>query len=202
MIKRQPTRVPELARLKINHYYSFALTNKYRNVFAIERIEKIGNHNIFNQIFENENVDVRILKCYQMLNQVIDYVITRQSGKSSSLLVYLNETLVKGEPRYDGLMQGESQSCQLGYGKVNGKTSDAVLFRVTDDLVFELYIVEGGKPYLPRLFKIFTTGGFDEEIKVLRSVIPQEEASTMRLSNRSVKHGQPINNNKNLLTIS
>ena len=138
----------------INAFYSFKINADVPH--AIKRISKVGDNDIFNLLFARyEEVEVNKLGPIEALNGYIAYTI-KTLGRS-----LVNNPIIF-----------ESSASLKDYGIVKTlRKSDAMLFRILDSGIFEVYIFNGRYSSQVLLLQMLKDGLLDTAIESIKEKI-------------------------------
>ncbi|MBB6273139.1 hypothetical protein HDF26_003599 [Pedobacter cryoconitis] len=142
----------------INSFYNFNLNSRKPSElsYTVERISKVGNNDILNLFFENyEEVEVNKLGPIEALNGYIAYTI-KTLGRS-----LVNNPIIF-----------ETSASLKDYGIVKTlKKSDAMLFRILDSDIFEVYVFNGRYSSQVLLLQMLKDGSLNTAIESIKAKI-------------------------------
>lgn len=144
----------------IDSFYSFNIQNKESNQlgYLIERMFKVGNNDIFNMMFENaETLQISKLGPIESINNYVAYTI-KSLGKS----MVPNPVIFETSPLLH----------DCGIVKTL-KKGDAILFKILNPRIFEVYIFDGKYSSQVLLLQMLKDGSLDDAIELIKSRIIQ-----------------------------
>ncbi|QNR86743.1 hypothetical protein H9N25_10340 [Pedobacter riviphilus] len=150
----------------VNAYYKFELFPKSGDSFSIIPIEKVHNHVTFNEIFESDNIEVKRVESASLSGNTTQYIISAKYHHSVMPICILQQTGDIGQMSIVNYFNNEltNDICWLGSGKFRKGLDDLILFKVTKDLIFEVYICENQYPSHDSLFMEFINGELQNEL--------------------------------------
>lgn len=144
----------------INAYYSFCRTVKDndKRAFKLKRIEKWGNHQLFNHVFEcHESAKVSYYDVPSIKNYLL-YAIEGNPNRSRSFKVLFE-------------MSPMSYPCGIIRSE---RLEEVVLFKIISKTAFEVYVMEKHVSNVMNCFQLLLDGYLEEEIDEIKQRIDFE----------------------------
>ncbi|WP_175635099.1 hypothetical protein [Pedobacter ghigonis] len=188
--------------IMVNAYYKFELFPKSGDSFSIIPIEKVHNHIAFNEIFECDNIEVKRVNLAALLGKTTQYIISAKYHQSVMPICILQQTGDTGQMSIVNYFSNEltNDICWLGSGKFRKGLDDLILFKVTKDLIFEVYIFENQYPSRESLFIEFIDGELQNELCNFNLFWYRYYYSSYRPAIKGYRDCDGYNININLLT--
>ncbi|MGQ7855808.1 hypothetical protein ACUN24_16360 [Pedobacter sp. WC2501] len=162
----------EVEMSKIHSYYKFQLIEDTENCYSILPIGKVYNHPIFNAILEVREIEVKFFNGEYFGKD--QYVFTIKVRDKSIPICIIELTQQFGALR--SLVRSDdteefTEIAQYGYGRLSNGFNDAILIRVTRDLIFEVFVCRGRKKEQVVLLNDFIYGILTDEAKAFTNVL-------------------------------
>ncbi|WP_293301719.1 hypothetical protein [Pedobacter sp. UBA4863] len=188
---------------EIDCFYKCELFPKTGDSYYIIPIEKVGNHEVFNEIFEGYSVEVRKVTA-SSINNGVQYIISKNSYNNILPLCKLQETNEAGEMNIANYFDGTLSNvvCKLGYGKFLQGVDDLILFKISSDFILEVYILKEKLLLKDEVFCDFVDGKLLDEEHRFSWFWLREVSGDRRIARENCREGNvdAYNINLNLLT--
>lgn len=176
----------------IDSYFKFKLLEISPLTYKVKPLEKVGNHIIFNEIFNRDIVVKEIASCALSLPKQ-QFIFTLEVGGRLMPLCELSWKKDIDHPYLQSSATGLDFSCSglLGYGKFYNNIPCVILYKMNPrDLNFEVFICNRDGMTPERLYAKFISGKFRPEINRLVYNWPTDPSAFEQLVSdfESAKH--------------